>query len=171
VLRSHTVIYAGNLIGDGFQTGHGVLVREDNRIGNDVSIGSHSVVEHHVEIGDGVRIHSNTFIPEFSLLEEDCWIGPNVTVTNARYPRSARVTQELKGATIRRGAKVGAGTVLLPGVTIGRNSLIGAGSVVVEDVADGAVVVGNPARVIKHISEIHAYSGPERSDGTADSSG
>lgn len=159
VIRSHSVIYAGNVIGDGFQTGHGALVREDNRIGNDVSIGSHSIVEHHVTIGDGVRIHSNAFIPEYSVLEEGCWIGPNVVVTNARYPRSAAVKEQLVGATVKAGAKVGAGVVLLPGVVIGRNALVGAGSVVVRDVGDGEVVAGNPARLIRHINDIPAYGG------------
>ena len=62
VIRSHTVIYAGNNIGRGFQTGHGVIIREANEIGDDVSIGSSSVIEHHIEIGNGVRIHSNAFI-------------------------------------------------------------------------------------------------------------
>ena len=66
-IRSHTVIYAGNLIGQGLQTGHGVLIRELNQIGDNVSIGSHSVIEHHVQIGHGVRIHSNVFIPEYSI--------------------------------------------------------------------------------------------------------
>ncbi|MCI0475796.1 MAG: hypothetical protein L0Y55_06075, partial [Anaerolineales bacterium] len=105
VIRSHTVIYAGNVIGDDFQTGHGALVREENRIGNNVSLGSHTIVEHHVVIGNNVRLHSNVFVPEFSILEDDCWIGPNVVITNARYPRSRNVKEQLRGATIQRGAK------------------------------------------------------------------
>ena len=84
IIRSHTVIYAGNIIGVRFQTGHGALIRELNRIGDDVSIGSHSVIEHHVMIADRVRIHSNVFIPEFSILEEGAWVGPGVVFTNAR---------------------------------------------------------------------------------------
>jgi acetyltransferase-like isoleucine patch superfamily enzyme len=157
IIRSHTVIYAGNIIGDYFQTGHGVLIREANQIGDYVSIGSHSVVEHHVQIGDEVRVHSNVFIPEFSILEPGCWIGPGVIFTNARYPRSKDVKDTLRGPTIGRGAKIGAGAVLLPGVVIGQNALVGAGAVVVADVPDGAVVVGNPARVIKSISDIENY--------------
>ena len=93
IVRSHTVIYAGNTIGDHFETGHGVMLRESNMIGNRVSIGSHSVVEHHVNIGDGVRIHSNVFIPEFTILEEGAWVGPCVTFTNALYPLSPGAKQ------------------------------------------------------------------------------
>jgi acetyltransferase-like isoleucine patch superfamily enzyme len=157
VIRSHTVIYAGNVIGDDFQTGHGALVREENQIGNNVSIGSHTIVEHHVTIGNGVRLHSNVFVPEFSVLEDDCWLGPNVVVTNARYPRSKNVKEQLRGATIRRGAKIGANATLLPGVVIGANALVGAGAVVTRDVPAGAVVIGNPARVVKQIEEIEEY--------------
>lgn len=157
VIRSHTVIYAGNHIGRGFQTGHGVMIRESNQIGNDVSVGTHSIIEHHVIIGDGVRIHSNVFIPEYCVLEDGCWIGPAVVMTNANYPRSVNVKDQLRGATIRKGAKIGAGAVLLPGVTIGKNALIGAGAVVVEDVEENAVMVGNPARLIKRVTEIPEY--------------
>jgi len=157
VIRSHTVIYAGNVIGDDFQTGHGALVREENRIGNDVSIGSHTIIEHHVTIGDNVRLHSNVFVPEYSILEDGCWLGPNVVVTNARYPRSKNVKAQLCGATIKRGAKIGANATLLPGIVIGENALVGAGAVVTRDVPAGAVVAGNPARVIKRVEEIEAY--------------
>ena len=157
LIRSHTVIYAGNLIGANFQTGHGALIRESNEIGDDVSIGSHSVIEHHVKIGDRVRIHSNAFIPEWSHLEDDAWVGPNVVFTNALYPRSRDAKKNLKGPHLLQGSKIGANATLLPGVVIGRNSLVGAGAVVVSDVPDGKVVVGNPAVIIKDVSELSAY--------------
>lgn len=156
-LRSHTVVYAGSVIGRRFQTGHGVLIRESNEIGDDVSVGSHSVIEHHVRIADGVRIHSNAFIPEFSVLEAGAWVGPNVVLTNARYPLGAGVKEALRGPLIRERAKIGANATLLPGVVIGRDALVGAGSVVVEDVPDGKVVVGNPARVVRDVADIEAY--------------
>jgi UDP-3-O-[3-hydroxymyristoyl] glucosamine N-acyltransferase len=98
-IRSHTVIYAGNRIGRGFQTGTGLLIRESNDIGDDVSIGSGTVIEHHVTIGHGVRIHSGAFIPEYSTLEEGCWIGPCVVLTNAKYPCSPEAKKNLKGPT------------------------------------------------------------------------
>lgn len=154
IVRSHSVIYCGNRVGKDFRTGHGVMVREENEIGDDVSIGTNSIVEHHVKIGNGVRLHSNVFVPEYSVLEDDCWLGPNVVVTNAKYPRSPRVKDELAGAHIERGAKIGANVTLLPGVRIGTNALIGAGSVVTKDVPPGAVVVGNPATVIKYVSDL-----------------
>ena len=146
LLRSHTVVYRGSTFGDGFQTGHGVLVRELTTAGNAVSIGSHSIVEHHVTIGDGVRIHGNCFVPEFSVLDAGAWLGPGVIVTNARYPNRRDTKANLEGVHIGAGATIGAGVVLLPGVSVGAGALIGAGAVVVRDVAPHSRLVGNPAR-------------------------
>jgi acetyltransferase-like isoleucine patch superfamily enzyme len=157
VIRSHTVIYAGNVIGANFQTGHGVMVRESNQIGSNVSIGTHSVIEHHVQISDNVRIHTNAFIPEFSILEEGAWVGPHVVFTNALYPLGWDTKASLKGPHILPGAKIGANATLLPAVVIGQNALVGAGSVVIHDVPDGKVVAGNPARIIRDISELSSY--------------
>jgi acetyltransferase-like isoleucine patch superfamily enzyme len=154
VIRTHTVIYAGNTIGDNFQTGNKVNIREENQIGNNVSIGTLSIIEHHVIIKDNVRIHSQVFIPEYSFLEEDAWIGPCVVFTNARYPRSPKVKENLKGPYIKRGAKIGANSTLLPGVIIGENALVGAGTVVTADVPDNAVVVGNPGKIINSINKL-----------------
>ncbi len=153
-IRSHTVIYAGNRIGKHFQTGNKVNIREMNEIGDNVSIGTLAVIEHHVKIGNNVRIHSQVFIPEYSLLEDDSWLGPNVVLTNAKYPLSPGVKEALEGPVIRKGAKIGANATILPGVVVGKDALVGAGSVVVKDVPDGGVVVGNPARVIKSISSL-----------------
>jgi acetyltransferase-like isoleucine patch superfamily enzyme len=157
VIRSHTVIYAGNVIGVNFQTGHGVMIRENNEIGDDVSVGSHSIIEHYVKIGHGVRIHSNVFIPEYSILEDGAWVGPGVVFTNAMYPLSPDAKRTLKGPHILSGAKIGANATLLPGVIVGRNALVGAGAVVVRDIPDGKVVVGNPARVIRDVTDLNAY--------------
>jgi len=154
IIRSHTVIYYGNVIGDNFKTGHHVMIRENNIIGDNVSIGTNSVIEHDIKIGNNVRIHSNVFIPEYSVLEDNCWIGPNVVFTNALYPLSRNVKENLKGPLIKEKAKIGANTTILPGVIVGRNSLIGAGSVVTKNVGDNLVVAGNPAKVINNISNL-----------------
>lgn len=150
-IRSHTVIYAGNRIGRNFQTGNKANLRECNIIGAEVSIGTLSVVEHHVRIGDNVRIHTQAFVPEFSVLEENCWIGPNVVLTNARYPRSRNAKKELEGVCVRKDAVIGANSTLLPGVTVGVHALVGAASVVTHDVPDGAVVAGNPAVILRYL--------------------
>jgi acetyltransferase-like isoleucine patch superfamily enzyme len=157
LIRSHTVIYSGTVIGDAFRTGHGVLIREANRIGDRVAVGSHSVVEHHVTLGDGVRIHTGAFVPEFSVVEDGAWVGPHVVFTNAVYPLSRDVKQQLRGPHLKRGAKIGANATLLPGITVGIDALVGAGSVVVHDVPDGMIVAGNPARIVGSIADVAAY--------------
>ncbi len=154
VIRSHTVIYAGNRIGHNFQTGNKANIRELNTIGDNVSIGALAVIEHHVVIEDGVRIHSQAFLPEFSTLRKNCWIGPNVVITNAKYPRSPNVKNELRGVIIEEEAKIGANATILPGIQIGEKALVGAGAVVTADVPAGKVVVGNPAVIINDISEL-----------------
>ncbi len=151
IIRSHTVIYAGNRIGSRFQTGHGAMIRECNRIGDDVSIGTQSVIEHHIEFGNGVRVHSGAFIPEYTVLEEGAWIGPHVVMTNALHPLCPKAKECLRGPRIRRGAKLGANATILPDLEVGEMALVGAGSVVTHDVPARTVVAGNPARVVRSI--------------------
>ena len=153
-VRSHTTIYAGNIIGSGFNTGHGTRIREHNHIGDNVSIGTNSVVEHHVKIEDGARIHSQAFIPEYSVIKRNAWIGPNVVLTNAKYPRYPGVKNNLEGVIVGENAKIGANSTILPGLKIGANAVVGAGSVVTKDVGENTVVVGNPAVFLKYADEL-----------------
>jgi len=146
IIRSHTIIYAGNEIGSNFQTGNKANIRELNKIGNNVSIGTLSVIEHHVTIADNVRIHTQAFIPEYTILDESCWLGPNVVITNAKFPTHPNVKNELKGVHVYPKAKIGANCTILPGVEIGENSLVGAGSVVTKNVKSQMIVAGNPAK-------------------------
>lgn len=115
-------------------------------IGNGSKIDAYVYVEEGVTIGNRVKIRPFTFIPSGVTIEDDVFIGPHVTFTNDKYPR-INADWTLIRTTIRRGASVGAGSVLLP-VTIGKNSLVGAGSVVTRDVPDNVTVAGNPARII-----------------------
>ncbi len=157
VIRSHTVIYAGNKIGSHFQTGHHVVIRESNQIGDHVSVGSLSCVEHHVLIESGVRLHSQCFVPEFSILKQNAWVGPKCTLTNARYPKSPNAKHNLVGPTLEESVKVGANCTILPGVRLGRNALIGAGSLVTKDVPANAISVGHPAKTIGKVQDIKDY--------------
>ncbi|MCD6222087.1 MAG: transferase [Thermoplasmata archaeon] len=159
VIRSHTVIYAGNKIGDNFQTGHAALIRENNIIGNNVSVGSHTVIERENVIEDGVRIHSHCFIPEFVIIKRNAWLGPRVTILNVLHPPCPRWEECAKSVVIEENVKIGGNVTILPRVKIGRNSLIGAGAVVTKDVPPNSVVVGNPGRVIKNIKELECILG------------
>ena len=158
-IRPFTTLYAGSTIGERLQTGQGASIREDNVLGDDVSIGTNAVLEFGNRIGNRVRIHSGCFL-EMVTIEDDVFVGPNVVFTDDPHPMGCpRYTECKGGATVRRLARIGANSTILPGVVIGENSLVGAGSVVVDDVPDGAVVVGSPARVIRRVDELECYCG------------
>ncbi len=101
-----------------------------------------------------MRIHSGCFVPEFTILEDGCWIGPCVVITNAKFPQAKRTKELLSGVRVGMGAKIGANVTLLPGVNIGAGALVGAGSVVTKDVPALTVVVGNPATIRGTTSEL-----------------
>lgn len=159
IIRSHSIIYAGNVIGDNFQTGNNVNIREENTIGNNVSIGTKTVVEFKTTIEDNVRIHSQVFIPEYCKLQKGCWIGPNVVLTNAKYPNSIKSKEFLKGVVIEKDAKIGGNATILAGITVGANSLVGAGSVITRDIPAGKVVVGNPAKIMGDVNNLRHPTG------------
>ena len=159
IIRSGTVIYYGNQIGNNFQTGHNVLIRQNNKIGNNISVGSGSEIGFGTLIEDYARIHSGVFIPEFTILRKSCWIGPNVAITNSKYPASKHSKESLQPVEIGDKAKIGANSTVLPGVRIGKNSLIGAGSVITKDVPANSVYAGNPAKFIRSINSIKDENG------------
>ena len=158
-LRPFTTIYAGTVIGDNFQTGQGTSIREDNIIGDNVVIGTNTVLEFGNRIGNNVRIHSGCFL-EMVTVEDNVFVGPGTVFTDDPHPMNCPKYKDcLGGATVKELAKIGGNCTILPGVTIGRNALVGAGSVVVEDVPDNAVVVGNPAKVIKTVDMLRCTAG------------
>lgn len=118
------------------------------RVGRDCNICDGVFVENDVVVGDRVTVKCGVQLWDGVTLEDDVFVGPNATFTNDPFPRSRVRPDRFSRTIVRRGASIGANATLLPGITIGADSMVGAGAVVTRDVPDGAVVVGNPARVI-----------------------
>ena len=116
-------------------------------IGKNTKIDAYVYIEEGVTIGDNCKVRPFVFIPTGVTIEDSVFIGPNVTFTNDKYPRSSGDWSLLK-TRIKRFVSIGAGSTINPGVTIGENALIGSGSVVTKDIPSNAVAVGNPARVV-----------------------
>lgn len=150
IIRSETIIYGDNIIGDNFQTGHRATIREKSVIGHNVRIGTLSDIQGDCQIGNYVNMHSNVHIGQKSLIKDFVWIFPYVVLTNDPNPPS----EQLLGVTVEEFAVIATGTVVLPGKVIGKESLVGAGATVTKDVPAGKVVVGNPIKVLGEASEI-----------------
>lgn len=159
-LRSGTIIYGGTTIGKAFETGHNVVIREENDIGDHVGIWGNTVVDYGCRIGHNVKIHTNCYIAQYTVIEDDVFIAPGVSIANDPHPLCADCTME-GGPIIKRGARIGVNVTILPGVTIGENALIGAGSVVSRDIPPRMVAYGNPARAGKSIDDLRCPHDPE----------
>lgn len=119
------------------------------KIGRNCKIDAYVYIEEKVVIGDNCKIKPFVFIPTGVTIEDDVFIGPNVTFTNDKYPK-AHGGWDLLETRVKKGASIGANSVILPGLTVGERALIGAGSVITRDVPDNAVVAGNPARILRY---------------------
>ena len=160
IIRSFSVIYAGSRIGAHLETGHGAVIREENRIGDDFSIWNNSTVDYGCVIGSRVRVHTGVYIAQFTVIEDDVFLAPGVMIANDRHPICRDC---MRGPTIKRAARVGINATLLPEIVVGEAALVGAGAVVTRDVPPRAVVVGNPARVIGTVDQLtHSRSYLER---------
>lgn len=146
-IRGGTVVYAGSEIGEHLETGHNVTIREEVKIGDDVSIWTNSVIDYGCRIGDRVKIHSNCYVAQFSVIEDGAFLAPGVVLANDLYPGYAASADVMAGPHIEANAQIGINATVLPYVTIGAGAIIGAGSVVTKDVPAGAVAYGNPAVV------------------------
>jgi acetyltransferase-like isoleucine patch superfamily enzyme len=154
IVSTGAIVFAGTTVGERVIVGDQACVRERCSIGDDVVIGRASLVENDTSVGARTKIQANAYVTAYSLLEEDVFIAPCVITTNDNFMgRTEKRLELMKGPTIRRGARVGGGCVLLPGVEIGEEAFVGAGAVVLRDVPARAVVVGSPARQIREVPD------------------
>jgi acetyltransferase-like isoleucine patch superfamily enzyme len=146
------VIAAGSTIGDDTLIGDQAFVRERVRIGSRVLVGRGSAVENDTTIGDNTRIQTNAYITAYMTIEAHVFIAPGVTTTNDNsMARAADVHAIMRGPTIRRGARIGGGSTLLPRIEIGEEAFVAAGSVVTRNVPPRTLVMGAPARVVRTV--------------------
>lgn len=136
-------------IGAGTSIWQFCVVLPKAQIGKDGNICSHCLIENDVIVGDRVTVKCGVQLWDGLRLEDDVFIGPNVTFTNDLHPRSKQYPDKFSETIIRRGASIGANATILPGIEIGEGAMIGAGSVVTKSVAPHVTVVGNPAQEIK----------------------
>jgi len=150
---SNTALVKDSIIGEGSQIWEFANVY-GTKIGKNTKIGSYVEVQSNTKIGDNVVISSHSFICSLVTIENNVFIGHGVMTVNDLYPPSKRRTgsdQGWKPTLIKKNAVIGSNVTLMP-VTIGENSLVGAGAVVTKDVPDNCIVAGNPARIVRYLS-------------------
>jgi acetyltransferase-like isoleucine patch superfamily enzyme len=166
LIRSHSIVYSGCILGEGFQSGHRVCIRENTEIGDNCRVGTLCDLQGDLILGDNVWLHSNVHLGKGSVLASFVFIYPYVVLTNDPYPPST-IRQ---GVMIGEYSQIGASSTLMPGVKIGHDVLIGAGSNVTKDIPDFSLAIGNPARAIRDVRELNlpdgtkAYPWPHRFD-------
>ena len=136
-------------IGEGTRVWQFVVVLPGAVIGRDGNICSHCFIENQVVVGDRVTVKCGVQLWDGVTLEDDVFVGPNVTFTNDLAPRSRNAAAQQLPTLVRKGASIGANATILPGLTIGEGAMVGAGAVVTKDVPPRTLVVGNPARVVR----------------------
>jgi UDP-2-acetamido-3-amino-2,3-dideoxy-glucuronate N-acetyltransferase len=148
-----TAIVESKSIGEGTRIWAMAHVLPGAVIGKLCNICDHTFIENDVVVGDRVTVKCGVQLWDGITIEDDVFIGPNATFTNDIFPRSRQYPEKFPRTYVRRGASIGANATILPGITIGERAMVGAGAVVTRDVPRLAVVVGNPARIIRFENE------------------
>ena len=149
--RHPTALVESDTIGEGARIFAYTHVLEGAVIGTDVTLSDHVLVEGGAVLGDRVTIKSGVQVWTGVRLGDDVFVGPNATFTNDLFPRSRNVEFTVSETVVEDGASIGGGAVIVAGTRIGAGALVGAGAVVTKDVPPRAVVVGNPAKVLRYL--------------------
>jgi acetyltransferase-like isoleucine patch superfamily enzyme len=154
IVSTGAIVFAGTTIGERVILGDQCCVRERVGVGDDVVVGRGSLVENDTTIGARTKIQAEAYVTAYSTVEEDVFIAPCVVTTNDNYMgRTDKRLALMQGPTIRRGARIGGGAILCPGIEVGEEAFVGAGAVVTKNVPARALVVGNPARVVREVAD------------------
>lgn len=157
-IRAFVILYGPLQIGSNVFVGEFSHLRENTSLADGVVVGSHCQLEGNLSIGERTRLHSCVHIGKHTIIGRDCFIAPQVIITNTKWPLATNPKfSEPEGVVIEDRVKVGAGASFLPGIKIGHDALIGAGANVTRDVFPYAIVIGNPARVVGDIRDLEAY--------------
>jgi len=140
-------------IGEGTTVWQFAVILKGAVIGSNCNVNCHTFIENDVTIGDRVTVKSGVFLWDGLRVADDVFIGPSVTFTNDKYPRSKQYPGSFQLTQILRSVSIGANATILGGVTIGEYAMVGAGAVVTKDVPAFSLVYGNPARVIGKVNE------------------
>jgi acetyltransferase-like isoleucine patch superfamily enzyme len=154
IVSTGAIVFAGSTIGARVILGDQSCVRERVEVGDDVVLGRGSYIENDTTVGALTKIQADAYITAYSTLEDNVFVAPCVVTTNDNWMgRTERRFGNVKGPTIRRGARIGGGAILCPAVEVGEEAFVGAGAVVTRDVPPGAVVMGVPARVTGSVGQ------------------
>ena len=154
IVSTGAIVFAGSTIGARVILGDQSCVRERVQVGDDVVLGRGSYIENDTTVGALTKIQADAYITAYSTLEDNVFVAPCVVTTNDNWMgRTEQRFGNVKGPTIRRGARIGGGAILCPAVEVGEEAFVGAGAVVTKDVPPRTVVVGNPARVLRQVPD------------------
>ena len=160
------IVYAGSEIGADAIVGDQAQVRERTTIGERTVIGRGAGIDNDVRLGARVKVQSQVYVTAHSVVEDDVFLGPGASTTNDDTMGRHGPDHALRGATIRRAARIGGSAVLVPGVEIGEEAFVAAGAVVTKDVPPRALVMGVPARQVRAVMDdelLERWRHPERS--------
>jgi acetyltransferase-like isoleucine patch superfamily enzyme/dTDP-4-dehydrorhamnose 3,5-epimerase-like enzyme len=150
-IHPKSLVEEGAVIGEGTRVWAFAHILPGAVIGEDCNVCDHVFIENDVRIGDRVTVKCGVQLWDGIRLEDDVFVGPNVTFTNDKFPRSKKHPEQYARTSVHAGASIGANATILPGLSVGSGAMVGAGAVVTGDVPSRAIVAGNPARIVGYV--------------------